>query len=90
MEFFAAATALSITAVLILTELAKLIPVSFTSKYPAWVNGILSVIAALIVVSPSFTFVDIATTIGQVLLVSVVAALSYNAWVSRLKGGASK
>jgi len=85
MELFAAATALSITAVLVLTEIAKVIPVEFTTKYPAWVNGILSLIAALIVVQPSFTFVDLGTLVGQVLLVSVVAALAYNQWTSRLK-----
>ena len=83
----ASATALSVAAVLVLTELAKLVPVSFTSKYPAWVNGILSLIAALIVVKPSFTAHDLGLLLGQLLFVAVVAALAYNQWTSKLKGG---
>lgn len=85
MELFTTATALAITAVLVMTELLKLVPVQFTSRYPAWVNGILSVIAAIIVVAPSFTFVSIASTLGTALLIAVVAAIAYNQWVSRLK-----
>lgn len=81
----ASATALSVAAVLIITELLKLVPVAFTSKYPAWVNGIVSFVAAFIVVKPDFTFVSVGHLLGQLLFVSVVAALSYNAWVSRLK-----
>ena len=81
----ASATALSVTAVLVITELLKLVPVAFTSKYPAWVNGIVSFIAAVIVVKPSLTFVSVGHLLGQLLFVSVVAALSYNQWVSRLK-----
>lgn len=82
---FASATALSIAAVLIITELLKIVPVAFTSKYPAWVNGIVSFVAALIVVKPDFTFVSVGYLLGQLLFVSVVAALAYNQWVSRLK-----
>lgn len=85
MELFTAATALAVTAVLVLTELLKLVPVSFTSKYPAWVNAILSVIAACIVVLPTFTFVSIAHTVGTALLIAVVAAIAYNQFTSRLK-----
>jgi hypothetical protein len=81
----ASATALSITAVLVITELLKIVPVAFTSRYPAWVNGIVSFVAALIVVKPDFTFVSIGYLLGQLLFVSVVAALAYNQWVSRLK-----
>lgn len=82
---FASATALSIAAVLVITELLKLVPVAFTSKYPAWVNGIVSFVAALIVVKPDFTFISIGHLLGQLLFVSVVAALAYNQWVSKLK-----
>lgn len=82
---FASATALSIAAVLVITELLKLVPVAFTSRYPAWVNGIVSFIAALIVVKPDLTFISIGHLLGQLLFVSVVAALAYNQWVSRLK-----
>ena len=85
MELFTAATALAITAVLILTELLKLVPIAFTSKYPAWVNAILSVIAACIVVLPTFTFVSIAQTLGTALLIAVVAAITYNQFTSHLK-----
>lgn len=87
MELLSTATALSVTAVLVITELLKLVPVSFTSKYPAWVNGILSVIAAVIVVAPSFTFVDLAQTLGTALLIAVVAAIAYNQFTSKLKAG---
>ena len=86
MEFLTAATALAVTAVLLITELLKLVPIAFTSKYPAWVNGILSVIAAFIGVAPSFTFVSIAQTLGTALLIAVVAAIAYNQFTSKLKG----
>lgn len=85
-----AATALAVTAVLVITELAKLIPVSFTSRYPAWVNGILSVIAAVIVVSPQFDLNDIGKTIGTALFIAVVAAIAYNQYTSHLKGGSTE
>lgn len=85
MEFLSAATALSVGAVLIITELLKIVPVRFTTKYPAWVNGILSVIAAVIVVSPTFTFVSILETLGQALFIAVVAAIAYNQYASKLK-----
>ncbi len=87
MELFTQATALAVVAVVILTELLKLVPVAFTSKYPAWVNGILSVIAAVIVVAPTFTFVSVAQTLGTALLIAVVAAITYNQFTSKLKGG---
>lgn len=87
MELFTQATALAVVAVVVLTELLKLVPVAFTSKYPAWVNGILSVIAAIIVVAPSFTFVSIAQLLGTALLIAVVAAITYNQFTSKLKGG---
>lgn len=86
---FASATALSVAAVLVITELLKLVPVAFTSKYPAWVNGIVSFVAAAIVVKPDLTFTSIGHLLGQLLFVSVVAALAYNQWTSKLKGGSS-
>lgn len=89
MELFTQATALAVVAVVILTELLKLVPVAFTSKYPAWVNGILSVVAAVIVVAPTFTFVSVAQTLGTALLIAVVAAITYNQFTSKLKGGSS-
>lgn len=89
MELFTQATALAAGAVLVLTELLKLVPVEFTSKYPAWVNAILSVIAAFIVVAPTFTFVSVAQTLGTALLIAVVAALAYNQFTSKLKGSSS-
>lgn len=87
---FPAATALAVTAVLLITELAKLIPVRFTSLYPAWVNGILSVIAAVVVVKPQFDLNDIAGTIGTALFIAVVAAIAYNQYTSHLKGGGTE
>jgi hypothetical protein len=89
MELFTQATALSAAAVLVLTELLKLIPVAFTSKYPAWVNGVLSVIAAIVVVAPTFTFVSVVQTLGTALLIAVIAAISYNQFTSKLKGSST-
>lgn len=88
MEEFTAAIALASAAVLVITELAKLIPIAFTSKYPAWVNGILSVIATLVVSGFTFTFVGIGDFITKVLLVAVTAAVAYNQWTSHLKAKA--
>jgi len=87
MELFTQATALAVVAVVVLTELLKLVPVAFTSKYPAWVNGILSVVAAVIVVAPTFTFVSVTQTLFTALLIAVVAAITYNQFTSKLKGG---
>lgn len=89
MDIFTQATAFAIVAVVILTELLKLVPVTFTSRYPAWVNGILSVIAAIFAVAPTFTFVSIAQTLGTALLIAVVAAITYNQFTSKLKGGSN-
>lgn len=84
MELFTAATAFAITAVLIMTQLLKLVPVNFTSAHPAWVNAILSVIAACIIVLPTFTFVSIGQTLMTALLIAVTAAIAYNQFASRL------
>lgn len=84
MELLTAATALAATAVLVLTELAKLVPVAFTSRYPAWVNGILSVIAAVIVVHPALNLNDLGATAATALLIAVVAAIAYNQFTSKL------
>jgi hypothetical protein len=89
MELFTQATALAAGAVLVITELLKLVPVEFTSKYPAWVNAVLSVIAAFIVVAPTLSFVSVAQTLGTALLIAVVAAIAYNQFTSKLKGGSS-
>ena len=84
MELLNQATALSAAAVLIITELLKLVPVQFTSRYPAWVNAVLSVIAAVVVTKPSFNLEDIAGTAGTALLIAVVAALSYNQFTKKV------
>lgn len=84
MELLTQALVVAPAVVVALTELVKLVPVRFTSKYPAWVNGILSVIAAVLVLSPSFNFADIAGTIGLALYIAVVAAIAYNQYVSKL------
>lgn len=89
MELFTQATVLAAAAVLVITELLKLVPVAFTTKYPAWVNAILSVIAAFVVVAPTFTFVSVAQTLGTALLIAVVAAIAYNQFTSKLKGGSN-
>lgn len=85
MELFTQATALAVVAVVVLTELLKLVPVRFTTLYPAWVNAILSVVAAVIVVAPTFTFVSVTQTLGTALLIAVVAAITYNQFTSKLK-----
>lgn len=89
MELFTQATALAAAAVLVITELLKLVPVKFTTEYPAWVNAILSIIAAFIVVAPTLTFVSVAQTLGTALLIAVVAAIAYNQFTSKLKGSST-
>lgn len=85
-QLFTQATVLAATVVLTLTQLLKVVPVKFTSKYPAWVNAILSVVAAIIVIAPTATFEDLASTLGTALLIAVTAALAYNQFVSKLVG----
>lgn len=82
-----AAAGIAPVVVLILTELLKLVPVQFTSKYPAWVNLILSVVATLIVVRPDFTFTSLGAFLAVLLYIAVVAATAYNQFVQHLKGG---
>lgn len=89
MELFTQATALAVVAVVVLTELLKLVPVRFTSLYPAWVNGILSIIAAIIVVTPTMTVDSVAKILGEALLIAVVAAITYNQFTSKLKGSST-
>lgn len=69
----------------ILTELIKAIPIAWTTKYPAWVNGILSVVAAVIVQAPTFTFESIGQTLIFAFSVAVVAGIAYNQYTSKLK-----
>jgi hypothetical protein len=78
MDLFTQATALSATAVLVITELLKLVPVEFTSRYPAWVNGILSVIAAVAVSGFNWNLADLGQVASQALFIAVLAALAYN------------
>lgn len=84
MELLTQAFLVAPAVVVAITELLKVVPVRFTSKYPAWVNGILSVIASILVISPTFNFADIIGTLGLALYIAVVAAIAYNQFVSRL------
>lgn len=84
MEFLAQAFLVAPAVVVAITELLKVVPVRFTSKYPAWVNAIVSVIASVLVISPTFNFNDILGTIGLALYIAVVAAIAYNQFVSKL------
>lgn len=84
MELFTQATALSAAAVLVVTELLKLVPVEFTSRYPAWVNGVLSVIAAVVVSGFNWTLTDLGRVAGQALFIAVLAALAYNQFTSKV------
>ena len=84
MDILAQAFLVAPAVVVAITEILKVVPVRFTSKYPAWVNGIVSVIAAVLVISPSFNFKDILGTLGLALYIAVVAAIAYNQFVSKL------
>jgi len=77
--------ATSALVVTVLTSLIKAIPVALTSKYPAWVNGILSVVAAIIVQAPTFTFVGIWETVLFAFATAVLAGFAYNQYTSKLK-----
>lgn len=84
MELLTQAFLVAPAVVVAITELLKVVPVRFTSKYPAWVNAIVSVVAAVLVISPSFNFGDVLGTIGLALYIAVVAAIAYNQFVSKL------
>lgn len=84
MELLNEATVLASAAVLVITELLKIVPIQFTSKYPAWVNGIVSVIASLVVVKPSLDPASLAEMAGTALVIAVVAALAYNQYTSKV------
>lgn len=90
LTLFVQATGLSATAVLVITQLLKLVPVSFTSRYPAWVNGVLSVVAAVVVVKPTINLNDIPALIGTALLIAVTAAMAYNQFVKKLLSESAK
>jgi hypothetical protein len=84
MELFVQSTVLASAAVLVITELLKLVPVAFTSKYPAWVNGICSVIAAVSVSHFSWDLSNLGAIATQALVIAVTAALAYNQFTSQL------
>jgi hypothetical protein len=84
MELLTEATALAAAAVLVMTELLKLVPVRFTTDHAAWVNAGLSLVASVWVVQPSLALDDIGATLATALLIAVVAALSYNQFTSKV------
>jgi len=79
MEYLEAATALSMIAVAIVTQLLKYIPVEWTTRFAVWINIGLSVIATVIAFGsvPSFTG-DWGTFLGQLLTIVIGAALTYH------------
>lgn len=84
LQILTQATALSATVVLVLTELLKLVPVAFTTKYPAWVNGALSLVASFVVVNPTINVNDLPATLGTALVIAVTAAIAYNQFTSKI------
>lgn len=84
MDLLVQSTVLAAAAVLVLTELLKVVPIQFTTKYPAWVNGILSVIAAVSVSNFSWDLSNLGMIATQALVIAVTAALAYNQFTSRL------
>ena len=81
---FATATGLAAGGVWIATELLKLIPVQFTSKYPAWVNLICSAIAAVFAVAPTVHITSGIDIFATTLLIAVLAAMVYNHFGSKI------
>lgn len=81
LEFLQQATAISAGAVLLVHEALKLMPLSFTNfanKFPVPTNIVLSVLATIFIVKPTWSWdnmQDIAVTIG---LIAVGAALAFN------------
>ena len=90
MDQVAATIALVAPVVVIMTELAKAVPVAFTTKYPAWVNGIISLIAALITNFPVFTFQSVGETLIQAFFTAVLAGAAYNQYVKKVKEESSQ
>jgi hypothetical protein len=84
MDIFNQSTVLASAAVLLVTELLKLVPVAFTSRYPAWVNVICSVIAAITVSGFSWNVNDLSHLFVQVLVIGVTAAMAYNHLTSKV------
>lgn len=84
-----AAAGIAPVVVLVVTELLKFVPVEFTSKYPAWVNLILSFIATIIVVRPTLSFASLGAFLAVLLYIAVVAAIAYNQFTSKLKGSST-
>lgn len=84
MELFTQSTALAAAAVLVITELLKLVPVQFTSAYPAWVNAVLSTVAAVMVTGFTWDLSNFGQIATQALVIGVTAALAYNQFTSRL------
>jgi len=82
MDIFTEATAISIVAVTIVTQIFKYIPVEWTTKFAVWINIALSVIASGVAyytaygTTPAFNG-DWRTFLGQLLIIVVGAALTY-------------
>jgi len=82
MEVFAAATAISIVAVTLVTQALKYIPVEWTTKFAVYINIALSLIASVITYYTSFNTLptfsgDWGTFLAQWLVVVLGAALTY-------------
>lgn len=71
--------ALSATAVIIVTQLLKAVPIPLTQKYPAVVNAILSVVASVIVnLNYLTTCGDWTCVLGFAFFTMLIAGATYN------------
>jgi hypothetical protein len=77
MEFLTEAVLVAATVVLFVTEALKHVPAAFTSRYPVWVNIILSFIGALVIKGVPVLNTTITEFVVQWLVIAVIAAIAY-------------
>ena len=77
MEFLTAAALVAGTVVLFVTQALKYVPVEFTTRYPVWVNIILSFIGTIVIKGVPVLGVNIWEFVVQWLVVAVIAAIAY-------------
>lgn len=89
MELFSQWTALAALAVVIVQQILKLnvVPLYFANKYPVITNVILSVVAAVVVNWQTVVTLHTGWNwITEVAVISVVAAITYNATLANSVG----
>jgi hypothetical protein len=85
MEFLSGAALSAAGVVLLVQEILKLqvVPGSFANRWPVPTNIVLSLVATIAIVRPTFTPDNLPAVAVQVGTIAVIAAIAYNQLISK-------